>query len=52
MAHYKSYLRYTAYEALGGQFPCNLVMFYYKGFGVTRAMFRAIDKERGENNGN
>jgi hypothetical protein len=46
MAHYKSYLRYTAYEALGGQFPNNLVIMYYKGFGVTKAMFNAIDNER------
>jgi len=46
MAHYKSYLRYNAYEALGGVFPANLVIMYYKGFAVTKAMFATIDKER------
>jgi len=45
MAHYKNYLRYAAYDNLGGKFPGNLVIFYYKGLGVTKAMFRAIDNE-------
>lgn len=48
MAHYKNYLRYAAYDDLGGKFPGNLVIFYYKGLGVTKAMFRAIDNEKGK----
>jgi len=47
MAHYKSYLRYNAYEALRGNFPQNSVIFYYKGYGVTKADFDKIDVERG-----
>ena len=48
MAHAKAYLRYNAYEALKGVFPANLVMFYYKGYGVTKRMFKDIDRERNE----
>jgi len=48
MAHYKNYLRYAAYDDLGGKFPGNIVIFYYKGLGVTKAMFKAIDNERGK----
>jgi hypothetical protein len=47
MAHYKSYLRYDAYKALFGNFPMNSVIFYYKGYGVTKADFEKIDIERG-----
>ena len=47
MSHYKSYLRYNAYDALSGKFPQNSVIFYYKGYGVTKADFRSIDIERG-----
>ena len=47
MAHYKSYLRYNAYEALQGCFPMNSVIFYYKGYGVTKFDFDKIDVERG-----
>ena len=46
MAHHKSYLRYVAYEKLNGHFPTDKVIFYYKGYGVTKAMFAAIDEER------
>lgn len=44
--HYKSYLRYSAYEALSGHFPTDKVIFYFKGYGVTKATFAAIDEER------
>ena len=44
--HYKAYLRYNAYNALNGNFPANLVIMYYKGFAVTKAMFKIIDNER------
>ena len=46
MAHYNSRYRYNAYDALGGQFPANLVIMYYKGLAITKATFKAIDKER------
>ena len=47
MAHAKAYLRYHAYEKLSGHFPTDKVIFYYKGFGCTKRMFKEIDRERG-----
>lgn len=47
MAHYKSYLRYQAYDSLKGWFPRNMVIYTYKGFGFTKEVFEKIDKERG-----
>ena len=46
MAHYKSYLVYEAFTALNGQFPLNIVVYTYKGFGFTRKVFERIETER------
>ena len=43
MAHYKSYLRYDAYDALGGHFPGALVFYTYNGFACSKKMFKDID---------
>ena len=45
MAHYKSYLRYNAYEAYGGTFPTNFVICVYKGFGFKKEVFDKIKEE-------
>ena len=47
MAHAKAYLRYHAHDKLNGHFPTDKVVFYYKGFGCTKRMFKEIDRERG-----
>ena len=46
MAHYKSYLRYNAYEAYGGTFPTNFVICVYKGFGFKKEVFDQIKEEK------
>jgi hypothetical protein len=46
MAHYKSYLVYEAYRVLEGQFPANIVVYTYKGFGFTKKAFEKIGIER------
>ena len=47
MTHYKSYLRYNAYEAYGGTFPTNFVICVYKGFGFKKEVFDKIKEELG-----
>jgi hypothetical protein len=48
MAHYKSYLRYNAYDAYNGKFPTNFIICVYKGFGFTKEVFDEIKEEREE----
>ena len=46
MAYYKARYKYEAYESLGGHFPANMVIYYYKGLGCTKKMFEGIEKSR------
>lgn len=46
MAYAKARFRYDAYKKLGGWFPTNMVIYYYKGLGCTKVMFEIIDEEK------
>ena len=46
MAYYKARYKYEAYESLDGHFPANMVIYYYKGLGCTKKMFKGIEKSR------
>ena len=42
MRYHKEYLKYDAYDALGGHFPGDKVFYHYNGFACDKDMFKDI----------